>query len=346
MPYLLLGEPVFDLEEKPPLTGPFGQLPLCEKIHKTHTNLPDVAAKLRDEYLAVAHAMKVRMQLDFRVVHVVEKPIRADERTIGILAEALDCRLAGFPPDCNRQLTQFPCDFGVELPGISLLNPDYGEVLSSVTKGELTNNSPYGQAGRILHVGRIVLVGARICVTDHWDPPETDMLKAVGLKVGILPNPLMGTIVGKYVNVSSNDHLDRVAALILGRDNQPHLIIDPLYWSGSAKKQNKPARTVEIVRRICGELGVELHVPKAPSLKIPYSLNMSQFPDGRVLMTCGDEPVTEVVEGIVGKENLYLTEAPILLHPIFRYSGIRCLVGQVPSVFFKKRTRTGPGGSA
>jgi hypothetical protein len=95
-----------------------------------------------------------------------------------------------------------------------------------------------------------------------------------------------------------------------------------------------PDEAFSWLRRLIVPLGVELHIP--PLLKVPYSVNLLQVPDGRVLMTKGKEGgLLEVIQSIVGIQNVFETELPIRYIPTWLYAGIRCLIGDWPEPLMK-----------
>ena len=100
------------------------------------------------------------------------------------------------------------------------------------------------------------------------------------------------------------------------------------------RKNSKHSKeTIEKIKLICQPLGIEVHHPK--KMEVPYALNLIQFPDNRVLMTGGDESVAELINEIVGEENVFKTPTPIRYFPVWLYAGIRCLVSEAPEPLFK-----------
>jgi hypothetical protein len=85
-----------------------------------------------------------------------------------------------------------------------------------------------------------------------------------------------------------------------------------------------------MLARVCDPLEISV---KPVSTRVPYALNLEQFPDGRVLMTSGDDEAAEAVERVVGAGMVTVTEVPIRYYPVFRYSGIRCIMTETPPIF-------------
>jgi len=279
-----------------------------------------------------------QMGLDFRVAFSSEEGL--DKLIVSVLTQVLDCRFVGFGPNVNRMATAFPCDFGTELPNAVLLSDAFGCLRSDFTKGVRSVTSPYGEAGRLLHADDIAFVAERVCLGTSSRPADTSELASIGMKVGLLPNLLAHFLEagGDSVFTSTNDHLDRVAGMLKDPAGGKHLIIDPMYWGGPASSPITPAAVREKIKQKCNRLGVTLHLPFEQTLSIPYSLNFVQFDDGRVMMTSGDEPLAKLIVEIVGDDKVVTTATPIFMYPTARFAGIRCLVGQVPTIFFKKHT--------
>jgi hypothetical protein len=338
-PQILLGEPVFRVDpDDQKLIAPIGQYLLCQQVRDETQDEDKIYGILREEYLAIAHALHVRMGIDFRIVYAHKEV--ADKQTLGVLIN-ISCRLVGFPPVLPR-LTSFPRDFVLDLPGICLLSPNFGELTTNRPKGRRAIVSPYGEGGRILAQGDVALVGDKICRGSYSEPPQTKPLEEAGIKVGVIPNFVsveMSEDPG-FGLFSTNDHLDRVACLLRGPGQRLHLVVDPLFHSGPAAHPTPPKTSINKIRDVCAPLGIDVHVPEA--IHVPYSLNLVQFRDGRVLMSGGDFPVAEVVAQIVGPDKLFLTEVPIRYYPAWTLAGIHCLVGEAPSVFFRPRQEGEP----
>jgi hypothetical protein len=164
------------------------------------------------------------------------------------------------------------------------------------------------------------------------------------IQVGILPPPL-GCAVRKTKALYEykpffSDHLDRVGCLLEGRDGMLHLVVDPqmcsIEWFGGTTlpwKIRGPEETFEELKVICNKLHITLCSPS--KLVVPYTLNLEQFSDGRVLMTSGDNEVKELIGGIVGEENIFETPLPIRFLPVYQNAGIRCLINKAPTPLLK-----------
>ena len=346
----LLGEPVFDpAMERKEFFAPAGQADLCRKILAETQDRETVIQKLREEYIAIAYSL-VAMGIEFRIIYAHEELI--DKQAQAACVKALNCRFIDFRQSLfSSSALVFPRDFCVTLPGkIVLVNSKVAVLKSNQKDGYTLISSPFGEGGRVLSVGKIIAVSERMIVEDGQsrfvEKNDLKKITAQGIKTLYFPTPLAKKI-GTNMRGDcffTNDHLDRVGSLLLDQEGKYHLVIDPLIWTAQWKDklsriwlQEGPEKTRERLKRICEPLEIKVHQPKA--LTIPYALNLIQFPDGRVLMTDGDEDVAELVGNIVGKNNLYITPISIRYHPVWVYAGIRCLVGDAPIPLMKPISR-------
>lgn len=350
-PLYLLGEPVFDVHFKQKrFQAPIGQLKLCEEVLREDLSHEQLVNKLRGEYLAIAQSM-MELGVNFRIIYAHEDKI--DKTVLAICINILKCRLIGFSEDFFDPATTSPRDFGpattfprdfcTVLPNIVLSNPRAAQLAHDEKDGYALISSPFGEGGRVLHSGKTMLVCERVVGKEKQGrfvrAEELKELTELGIKVAKIPAPLGGVVDDKN-RFFSNDHIDRVCALIADNGNNLHLIIDPLLFTTKWRPGKtppwdpvNPKETVDKLRKICEPLEIEVHAPK--SLRVPYSLNLMQFSSGQILMTAGDDGVAELVCDIVGVENVYITPTPIRYYPVWLYAGIRCLIADAPTPILK-----------
>lgn len=342
----LVGEPIFCVPWRHEFFAPIGQAMKCYAILGETSNMGDVATQLRKEYTAIIHAM-YRMELDFRLVCRDLRDI--DQDFTATLCQELGCKLAGFPGFSGR-VTLYPRDFCTvfSIAKTLLVNPKGIQLQMSFKDDWHVHASPYGEGGRILHADHTALVVDRLIVEDEISRGTTNAdfrpFRDARIRIGKVPPFVMIGFGhdGRATSVSFNDHLDRIGCLITGRDNSLHLILDPamrsIEWTeGNGKRlweSRETQETLDLFREICCPLGIEVHMPK--TMQVPYSLNLLQVPDGRVLMTSGDPDVERLVTDIVGKKKVFTTSVPIRFFPTWSYAGIRCLVSEAPEAIMKK----------
>jgi len=341
--FLLVGEPVFprQLESSderfpsPPTSAQFA-VDLRRRVDRVET----LQEALRFEYISILAALR-EMGPEFRIVY--GHPEDVDKTTLG-MALSLGCRLAGVGPDFFPGGTIYPRDLAMRAGKVNLINSGWTRLLRSSV--ELIA-SPFGEGGRTLATGNTILVGERIIEHEgksRWvNPDDLAPLHAAGLQVGILPLPVavFCTMEGVTDRVFFNDHWDRYACLVTGRDGGKHLILDPCVmtaaWVDVERKSwalVNPADSEKVIRTVCEPLGVTVH--RLPGLEVPYALNLIQLADGRILMTGGDDIARGVLEELVGTNQVFTTEAPICHYPVFAQAGIRCLVSEAPPVFKRR----------
>jgi len=340
----LLGEPFFGVPWRAEFFAPIGQAKRCYEVLGETRNMGEVATKLRDEYSAIARALK-SMGVDFRLVCTDVKKI--DQDFALQLCHELGCKMASFA-GFSRSVTLYPRDFCSIFPSskVVLVNPRAMRVTASFKEDWTVSESLYGEGGRILFTDQVALVGDRVMQENCGPSRETQesdlgIFRQAGITVGKIP--LFVTVGfghgGRTDLVSFNDHLDRVACLLKGNDSSIHLVIDPATYSVEWVGENRwaarePKETMDLLRSVCNPQGITVHTPKR--MQIPGSLNLLQLNDGRVLMSSGDSDVQELVTEIVGKENVTTTMVPIRFYPTWAHAGIRCLVNEAPDAIMKR----------
>lgn len=342
----LVGEPIF----KPLLSNrkhyaPVSQVDLCQQVLRETQEPNMVLKKLQEEYLAIIWSLK-EIGINFRIIYSHED--RIDKQVLEACIHGLGCRLAGFDRSYFPPAVAYPRDFVTVLPNLILVNSQ----IARVRVGEKDNyhilSSPYGEGGRVLAWEKTMFVCERLVLEDKHSsgPKGLREIRQAGIKIALFPPflSLAFSISGVEKRAFFNDHLDRVACLIQGKDRGPHLVVDPQIhtadWKGRKQApcwiQRFPENTIKRIKQVCEPLEIEVHCPK--KLEIPYSLNLIQFPDGQVLMTSGDDSVAEVVSEIVGEDKIVQTPIPIRFFPVWACAGIRCLINEAPMPLLKLKT--------
>lgn len=342
--WYLVGEPVFQPESRKEFIAPMSQVDLCLNVLREPQSQNEVLNKLREEYLAIILSLK-QMGINFRIIYSHTDQI--DKNVLGVCIQSLGCRLAGFPSTYSYEAVVYPRDFATVLPGIILVNHRAAQLLKTESAGWKIISSPYGEGGRVLSRQKTILIGDRLIVDigKSVEAAAPEEIVKMGIKIGLIPPPIAGefTSAGQGIRSFFNDHIDRIYCLIEGRDGGLHLTVDPNLctpeWRNPKKGPDWTPRsvkaTLEKIKAVCEPLGIRIHCPKR--MEIPYSLNLIQFPDGRVLMTSGDDSVAEVIADIVGGDKVFQTYVPIRFFPTYHYAGIRCLVSEAPWPLFKKQ---------
>lgn len=334
---LLVGEPV--IKEVVANSGdflvPVGQAPLMlELIDSLQDWEPSqIVGTMREEYLSILYALR-EMGVDFRVIFAHEKfdAVILEK----ILREGI-CRLAGFPKELEGCFTSYPRDMMIRVGKNKTFLLNSGIFQEDMTVGSHSGIqlSCYGEGGKLVSAGDFGLIGDCLIRGDEMkEAPRPEEIEAPGLRVGILPSLIIKTILAGGVDLgvySRNDHWDRDGCLLVGRDGRIYFLVDAAVMvgegEGEARRALSPAGSLQSIRKACNVLGIVV-VPV--ELRVLYALNLHQFPDGRVLMTGGDEELRKIVEGIVGEGKVTVTAVPIRLFPLYGKGGIRCLTTYAP----------------
>lgn len=333
---MVIGEPVFSWEgERTQMMIPEGSEHLALAVLAEARTPEYIARALQEEYWAIVVAL-YRLGYPFRFL--CNHSDRVDRHMIAVMAGALHLRGLQFQQEYAQSITSFPRDFGCMLPGGTYcVNVQMMQAITHHVGPTPLVASLLGEGGRVLPRRDVLLVPEMHVVADGaLAPLDEATLRCVRGRVGKLPLAGLRFLDrqedGRFTigRCRVNDHLDRVGALIEGRHEDLHLIVDPSYYRRSLTGigQLLPLPNRMYLERTCRELGLTLHVPER--ISVPYSLNMEQFADGRVLMTSGDAAVETIVRSIVGEANVITTQIPIRYFSIFLYAGIRCLIGYLP----------------
>ncbi len=342
--FFLVGEPIFNSSPKREFCAPISQIDLCLEVLRETQDETEIINRLREEFLAIVFSLK-QMGIDFRIVYAHKN--RIDMKAIGICVQQLGCRLAGFPEDYFSPYIAYPRDFTTVLPGLILVNPKAAKLRVSQKDGCKILSSPFGEGGRVLTSQGVMLVSERLVEEENHSrpvrPQDFEKITQEGINIGTFPFPLAQIFSAsrRSDRVFINDHIDRVGCLVHGESGGLHLVVDPLIetavWKGKGRTppwiRRTPEETREKITDSCESLGINVHYPK--TLKVPYSLNLIQFRDDRVLMTGGDDEVEKLITEIIGKDKIFKTPIPIRFYPVWAYAGIRCLVSEAPVPLFK-----------
>jgi hypothetical protein len=336
----LVGEPIFPDWMEPPterFSSPVASAQFAVNLRRSVQDLEQLKMALRHEYLAIIAGLS-EMGATFRLLYA--HPDKVDQRVMNAAVRA-GFRLAGMTPDFFTGGTIYPRDFSIRAGRVSLVNSAWTQLTQN--QDDLIA-SPFGEGGRTLSARDIVLVPERIVLKAGLSRRVMDEdlspLYAAGLRTGRLPLPVAVYCTHEEVtsSVFFNDHLDRAAGLIAGKDGRAHLVLDPCFftvkWIDEGAKiweLREPEDSENLVREICKPLGIVVH--RLASMRVPYALNLIQSQDGCVLMTGGDEAAAGLIGELVGSEKVHTTEIPIIHYPVFANAGIRCLVGDMPPVF-------------
>ena len=324
----LVSEPAFNAFQIPKkYYAPIGQWELCQQVLRETQDREIILKNLGKEYLAIVFAL-YKMGVDFRIIYA--HPGKVDEGLLKICISLFGCKLTKLK--ASQRLCAFPRDLFTILQGI---------VLASSSRIRGTVFSPYGEGGRILTCKNIALVAERLLLENKKksvEPKGLQKIRKANIEIGLLPNPVCKTFSKNSVGKSFfNDHLDRIACLIQDKNGKPHLVLDPQISVADYNTKSwtalSPKESIERIKSVCNPMGIKTHCPK--KIEVPYSLNLLQFPDKRILMTGQDNSVAETIGKIVGKNNIVKTEMPISFTPTHAFGGIRCLIGEAPKPLIK-----------
>jgi hypothetical protein len=238
-------------------------------------------------------------------------------------------------PKIPSTFRYFPRDIATKLPnGTILINkkfnfphpftPDY-----------------YGEGGRIFIIDNTSFSTSHNNVEKVVYPLDSGYLRDRGLIPIQLPPAIQQTTVleqdswyDEGINLVS--HVDTCYAVIQDKNGQLHVITSNRFDQKLNTNDHTKFDYDEVKEHIFTTLenaGIDLHVVN--NLEIPCSLNMFQAPNGKVLMTSGEKELQQIIENILGEENVITTSVPIKYIPSTRFGGIRCMIGEVPKELLK-----------
>lgn len=322
---LLLAEPIFkspgmDESKKTKFTVPRGAEAWVQQIPLKKLTSQNLTEALANEYLAIASALK-EMSVSFRIIiahrKLIDQAYKAMLEYFGVRGLALHESISE---------TCFPRDMLVDFDGETYINPNANFNFPD-DSGIL---SPLGEGGRVLKLDKKVFVpDPRGFVQTR--PKYTKDLKVLSghFQFGFLPFPQAVEIdkQSKTKKNFPNDHLDRVASFIKGKDNKDYLLLDSHYV---AESQAPYGQHWGCIKEACQKLDVTPMVIDRKSDSIPCALNLEQFADGTVLLTGGDSNLAESVRQLVGVDKVHVTGRPIIYYPLYRNGGVRCMLLHAP----------------
>jgi hypothetical protein len=158
------------------------------------------------------------------------------------------------------------------------------------------------------------------------------VLKEAGIRVIVLPMAVSFHLSRKRAcraeTLLFDDHIDRSASLIRGREGGLFLVVDPGYRTGSLLDPLPVSKSVDWLRRICEDAEIEVVSPGR--LTVPYGTAAVQLSNGKVLVSGGCDEMLQLLGDIVGAENVIATKVPLNAYPVFAAAGIHCLVTERP----------------
>lgn len=248
-------------------------------------------------------------------------------------AESYGLKVINFG-EVDVRATSFPRDLALQLHDGPLL-------VSSEEKpliGPKVSVSPYGQGGKALTRGKVVIVAS----DHHWenDLRQLRNIRKRGFKTVELPaayevSPL-GRFSGNLVG-GPQDHIDRTCGLLEDSTGRLHLIVtagqQTCDYTDGGMKLVSPEETAARYKQLCDKADINLHfVP----VTIPTSTGFVQLQNGKVIITGGDNSIYEVIVDIAGTKNVITTDTPVCYYPAFCRAGIRCMVNELPSWFLNR----------
>ncbi|MBN1848975.1 MAG: hypothetical protein JW932_10355 [Deltaproteobacteria bacterium] len=326
----LLGVPYFDLNYKKDLRQfiPVGQYKTALQVFRQTRAKPAMVGALKLEYRAIARAL-LKLGVTLRIVD-----LERGHKNMGRWLRQKGCLSLELPYEQIIHWQIFPRDMCVYIKEANtvLVHSNLFRVPFRRLKGCQIIHTLWGEGGRVLLSGDHMLLGccpeARNRVKDS---KIISRLRDMGMKVGLIPHALFYGLSprGAKSFVFHHSHIDLSGSLLRGKDGGFHLVLDSSYRTGPLAEPLSERTSIDLVRKNCEEIEVEVHVPRK-RLSVPLATAMVQFEDGRVLMTSGDDEVLTTAADIVGPENMEMTNVPIVQYPIFGGAGLHCLITENP----------------
>lgn len=323
---LLFAEPVFQLpgEDEGKKTKFFLPVGAEDWVPRDSSNLPSgqiVANNLFNEYCAIASALK-EMHIPFRIIVAHRRAL--DEALTLAICNRFGVR--GLLLHETISSTCFPRDMMMDFDGETYINPDANFAFPDHS-GLI---SPLGEGGKVLKLGRKVLVSDPRGFFKTRDAYVTYLRRLSNrFQLGFLPHPqaLEMDIRKNKRSVFLSNHLDRAAAFLKGKDERDYLLLDKHYVDESHPSVGSYRAQIQ---ETCQNLDIIPVVVDRTRESIPYALNLEQFADKSVLLTGGDAPLAQMVREIVGADKVHVTDRPIMFYPLYRNGGIRCMLLHAP----------------
>lgn len=188
--------------------------------------------------------------------------------------------------------------------------------------------SPLGEGGKVLSAGKSIIVAQ-----DLWVNPisrkHLDMLRVKGYRVAHIPLVDENSQPeGKREFIK--DHIDGHAALLLGDDENLHL----LYAKSYARQGGQTSKALRSAADFVGADATEVDDNGLP----PLAFNLVQFANGSVVMSSsrGSKSLEERVRAIVGVDKLTVTSIPIVEISALSKGSIRCMANFAPWFFIQR----------
>ena len=275
---------------------------------------------LMEEYVAIAYSLKT-LNIPFRIIISHREDI--DERLAITILKAFNVR--GLSLSDSISSSCFPRDLFVDYDDDIYINPD-ANLYFPDGSGII---SPLGVGGRVLELEKKLFIANPRGYTKAKERDYEGINRlSRRFQIALLPFHLMVEI-DKRLNTKTvfpSDHLDRVAAFIRGKDGRDYLLLDSYYAETVLPYETYWTE----IKEACYKLDVTPIIIKQDIRSIPYSLNLEQFANGKILLTGGDDNLTKLLGQIVGDENVNVTEIPIINYPLYRFGGIRCMLLHAP----------------
>ncbi len=326
----LIGTPYFNLNFKEDTRHfiPVGQYRTASRLFKKTHDRPSMVAGLKLEYRSIVKAL-VDMRIKFRVVD-----LERGDRETGRRLREYGCNSLRLPYEHVIHWQIFPRDMCVYVKdaNIILVHSKLFKIPSLQLNGCRVLHTAWGEGGRVLFSGDHMILGVKPESGRRVkDARIISTLRDRGMQIAFVPYALFYGLSpgGERKSLFHHSHIDLSASVLTGKDSDFHLIIDPAYRTGPLSDPMTVHRSLDLVRKNCAEIGVEVHVPRRP-LNIPFATAMVQFENGKVLATGGDEEVLATVADIVGSGNLITTDAPVVQYPLFGGAGLHCLITENP----------------
>lgn len=326
----LLGCPFFELNFKKDIRQfiPVGQYETASKVFRKTRDKKSMITHLKSEYKAIAKTL-----LELGITFLIVDLERGDKKT-GQWLRSKGCLSLVLPYEHIIHWQIFPRDMCVYIKEVNalLVHSDLFAFPSTNLKGSQIIHTTWWEGGRLLlSRDRMLLGQLPESKNKSKEARVISKLRDMGMKAAFLPHALFYGLspIGRKVFVFHHSHIDLIGSLLKGKDGGFHLIIDPAYRTGPLIDPLNIQDSLDLVRKNCDKIEVEVHVPKK-DLSVPLATAMVQFEDGGVLATKGDDEVRAIVDDIVGSENVHMTDIPIAHYPIFGGAGLHCLITESP----------------
>lgn len=331
-----LGEPII----KHPLvedhlrkfTIPKGSEAWAFNIANRHYSEIEEEHATADEYLDVAQAL-LRNNVDFRFIGAHDDLIDI-QLALG-MNQVLGIKGVRWFKEIPPNLTCFPRDILVDFDGKIAVNPD----ANIQPNNSSMVVSRMGEGGAVLKEGRKVLTvnpgSYKKDVRPSYEKSVREIRK--GYNVGFMPWSIAVNVDAEKRTVEDvfpTPHIDRVSAFMRGRDGKDYFIAESSYADSHVPSIGSYWQNI---KQTCKDMNIVPEVVERGEDDSPCSLNLHQFRDGSVFMTKGHKALEDLVKQIVGTDKVFTTSKPLVIYPIVRQGGIRCMTLSAPRTMFKSQ---------